>query len=80
MFQNVTLQIKLAAVVDWCKSFVKASYFKLKGDGALALQYYEIIDTITASIHAANPPNLLAVANKLSGGMPHSKQLKLQHA
>ena len=62
------MQVELAAIVDWGEPFVKATY-KLEGDGALALQCYKVIDTIRASIHAANTPNLLAVAERLSGGV-----------
>lgn len=58
---------------------MKATY-KLEGDGALALQCYDIIDTIRAYTHTANTPNLLAVVGKLSGGVPQSKQLMLDHA
>ena len=72
------MQVKLAAIVDWGEPFVKATY-KLEGDGALALQCYGVINTIRASIHAANTPNVLAVAERLSGGVPHSKQLMLRH-
>ena len=76
--KKVTLQVELAAIVDWGEPFVKATY-KLEWDGVLALQCYEVIDTIRASIHAANTPNLLAAAERLSGGAPHSKQLMLRH-
>ena len=62
------MQVELAAIVDWGEPFVKATY-KLEGDGALALQCYKVIDTIRASIHAANTPNLLAVAERLSSGV-----------
>ena len=76
--KKVTLQVELAAIVDWGEPFVKATY-KLEGDGVLALQCYKVIDTIRASIHAANTPNLLAVAERLSGEVSHSKQLMLRH-
>ena len=54
--------------------------YKLEGDGPLVLQCYEVITTIRAAILAANTPNLLAIADKLSGGVAHSQQLILSHA
>ena len=38
------------------------------------------MDTIRASIHTANTPNVLAIADKLSVGGPHTKQFLINHA
>ena len=72
--KKVCLHIQLAAIIDWGEPFVKATY-KLEGDGPLVLQCYKVIDTVRATIKAANTPNLLAVAEKLSGGVAHNKKL-----
>ena len=77
--KKVCLHIQLAAIIDWGEPFVKATY-KLEGDGPLVLQCYEVIDTVRAIIKAANTPNLLAVAEKLSGGVAHNKKLMIDHA
>ncbi len=58
---------------------MKATY-KLEGDGPLALYCYKVIETIKASVHAAHTPNVLAVADKLSRGEAHTKQLTIDHA
>lgn len=42
------LQEEMAATVDWGEPFVKACY-KLEGDGSLALDCYELVDTVVAS-------------------------------
>ena len=34
--KNVYLQLELAAIVDWCEHFVKATYL-LEGDGPIVL-------------------------------------------
>ena len=70
--RKVILQVQLAAIVDYGEPFVKGTY-NLEGDGPLALRCYEIVDTIRASIHTANTPNVLAIAEKLSVGGPHTK-------
>ena len=76
---KVCLHIQLAAIIDWGEPFVKATY-KLEGDGPLVLQCYEVIDTVRATIKAANTPNILAVAEKLSGGVAHNKKSMIDHA
>ena len=76
--KKAVLQIELAAIIDWGEPFVKATY-KLEGDGPLALVCYEVIDTIRASVHTAYTPNIVAVADKLSGGVMHTKRLLLHH-
>ncbi len=77
--KNMLLQVELAAIIDWGEPFVKATY-KLEGDGPLALYCYKVIETIKASVHAAHTPNVLAVADKLSRGVAHTKQLMIDHA
>ena len=57
--------MELAAVVDCGGNFVKATY-KLESDGPVVFKRYEIISTLTASIHTAHFPNLSAVAQKLT--------------
>ena len=47
--QCVLLRIELAAVIDAGKPFVSGTY-KLEGNGPLALQCYEIINSITAAV------------------------------
>ena len=54
---------------------MKAMY-KLEWDGPLVLQCCEVIDTVRVTIKAANIPNLLAVAEKLSG-VAHKSQQKV---
>ena len=77
--KNKLLQVELAAIIDWGEPFVKATY-KLEGDGPLALHCYEVIETIKAYIHASHTPNILAVAEMLSGGVAHDKHLMIDHA
>ena len=48
--------------------------------GRLVLQCYKVIDTVGAPIKAANTPNLLAVAEKLFGGVDHNKKLMIDRA
>ena len=43
--KKALLEIELTAVVDWGAPFVKATY-TLEGDGALAVECYEIVDTV----------------------------------
>ena len=71
--KNARLQIELAAVIDAGEPFVKATY-TLEGDGPLALKYYKVASTLSARIHMQHYPNLLAVAEKISGGNPALKQ------
>ena len=71
--KNARLQIELAAVIDAGEPFVKATY-TLEGDGPLALNCYEVLSTLSAGIHVQHYPNLLAVAQKISGCNPALKQ------
>ena len=71
--KKALLEIELAAVVDWGAPFVKATY-ALEGDGALAVECYEIVHTVRAAIHAAHTPNVQAIARKLVGSIPALQQ------
>ena len=83
MLQNPTVkayvQIKLAAIVDAGKAFVKATY-NLEGDGSLVFRYYEILSTLTTSIQVGHYPNVQAVARILSGGSPVTLQQWVEYA
>ena len=63
------LEIKLAAVIDWGKPFVTATY-SLEGDGPLIMNSYDIVETIKSAIHASNTPNVRGVIRSLSSKMP----------
>ena len=75
----IRLQLLAKSLTTETRRFVKATY-KLEGDGPLVLQCYEVIDTVRATIKAANTPNILAVAEKLSGGVAHNKKSMIDHA
>ena len=47
--KKIALQIELAAIVDFGEPFVKATY-RLEGDGPLALEAFEIVDTVAAAV------------------------------
>ena len=55
------LKIELAAVIDWGKAFVQATY-NLEGNRPLGFSCYDLVQTIVASIQVANTPNINAVA------------------
>ena len=63
--KKALLEVELATIIDWGKPFVTATY-SLEGDGPLALECYERIETIKAAIHTAHTPNLDTVAHWLS--------------
>ena len=63
--RKALLEVELAAIIDWGRPFVKATY-SLEGDGPLALDCYEKIETVKAAINTAHTPNLEAVARRLS--------------
>ena len=71
-----TLQIELAAIVDFGELFVKATY-QLEGNGPLALG---IVDGLSTSIRLCNVPNVEAIAKKLANGSLHAKQKWIDHA
>jgi len=58
------LQIELAATVDFSEPFVKATYW-LEGNGPLALNCFEIVDSLSTSIRLCNVPNVEAIAKRL---------------
>ena len=67
-----------ASVVPWTrgKILVKACYY-LEGDGPLALDCYEIVDEVVASVATENIPNIRAIAEKLTRkppSHPHHEQ------
>ena len=76
--KNIILQIELAAIVDWGEPFVKTTY-RVEGDGALAFECFEVIDTIRAFIQSGTTPNIQALADRLSCGVPNQRQLVLDH-
>jgi len=73
------LQIELAAIVDYGKPFVKATY-KLEGDGPLAFECYETVECVSRSVELAYAPNVEAVAKQLSRGSHAAMQRFLNHA
>jgi len=74
-----TLQIELAAIVDFGEPFVKATY-RLEGNGPLALDCFEIVDSLSTSIRLCNVPNVEAIAKRLANGSPTAKQKWIDHA
>ena len=72
--RKATLQIELAATIDFGKPFVKATY-NLEGDGPLALKCYEIVDALSAGIQVVHAPNVEAIAQTISGGTPSASHL-----
>jgi len=77
--KKANLQIELAAIVDYGEPFVKTTY-KLEGDGPLALECYEAVETVSRSVELAYAPNVEAVAKTLSCGSQTVKQRLLNHA
>ena len=63
--KKALLEVELASIIDWGRPFVTATY-SLEGDGPLALECYEKIETVKAAIRIAHIPNLEAVARRLS--------------
>ena len=63
--KKALLEVELASIIDWGRPFVTATY-SLEGDGPLALQCYDKIETVKAAIRIAHIPNLEAVARRLS--------------
>jgi len=63
--KKAKLQIELAVVIDRGYPFVKATY-NLEGDGPLAVECFDIIETVKAAILAFRTPNLQAVFKKIS--------------
>ena len=62
--KRALLEVELAAVIDWGKMFVTATY-SLEGDGPLVVDAYEKIETVRAAIRAGHTPNVNAIAQCL---------------
>ena len=63
--------MELAAIIDWGKTFVTATY-SLEGDGPLVVDAYEKIETVRAAIRAGHTPNVNAVARRLCNSSDRS--------
>lgn len=74
--KNRKLQMELAITIDFGEPFVKATY-RLEGDGPLALNAYEEIAALHATISTQHFPNTNAVATKLSSNRPTSNKQQL---
>ena len=75
--KRALLQLEIAATIDWGEPFVKACYH-LEGDGALAVECYNVVERVSAAVHTANTPNVQAIAQQLSGvppSHPNHKQM-----
>jgi len=59
--KKAALKMELAVTVDVGEPFVKATY-ELESDGPLAIQCFEIVSAVQASLHAAHYPNVDAIA------------------
>ena len=71
------LKLEMATLVDWGQPFVSATYY-LEGEGPLALDCYETIEKVAASIHTAHTPNVNAIARQLTGSTQSSDQVYSQ--
>ena len=76
--QSKLLQLELAATIDAGEPFVKATY-RLEGDGPLALECFEVITMVQASISSNHHPNVIAVARQLSAGNSVTMCQFIQH-
>ena len=63
--QSEKLQIELAVNVDVGEAFVKATY-TLEGDGPLALNCYDILNGVKATIQVCHWPNTVAIAKRIA--------------
>ena len=77
--QSRLLQLELAATIDAGEPFVKATY-RLEGDGPLALECFEVITMVQASISSNHHPNVIAVAQQLSAGNSVAMSQFIQYA
>ena len=68
------LHMELAITIDAGEPFVKATY-RLEGDGPLAE-----ISWLCSTISNEHYPNVLAVANKVAGGVPSHKNQLIAYA
>ena len=69
--KKALLEVELAAIIDWGKTFVTATY-SLEGDGPLVVDAYEKIETVRAAIWAGHTPNVNAVARRLCNSSDRS--------
>ena len=69
--KKALLEVELAAIIDWGKTFVTATY-SLEGDGPLVVDAYEKIETVRAAIRAGHTPNVNAVARRLCNSSDRS--------
>jgi len=69
--KKALLEVELATIIDWGRPFVTATY-SLEGDGPLALECYEKIETVKAAIRTAHTPNLDAIARRISASAERS--------
>ena len=76
---NRKLQMELAITIDAGESFVKSTYV-LEGDGALAFRAFEEVSKLRAVISTVYYPNVIAVAKKLSGGIPTREKQLIDYA
>ncbi len=77
--QNRLLKLELAATIDVGEPFVKATY-RLEGDDPLALECFEVITVLQASISNNHHPNVTAVARELSAGNSVATSQMVQYA
>jgi len=61
--KKAVFKVELAAIIDWGKMFVTATY-SLEEDVMLVVYAYEKIETVKAAIHAGYTPNVNAVARR----------------
>ena len=72
--KNIYLKLELAAIVDWGRPFVTATY-NLEGDGPLVFTCYETVQTIVSAIQVANTPNVDAIIRAISS-IPRQQMVK----
>ena len=76
--KKALLEVELAAIIDWGKTFVTATY-SLEGDGPLVVDAYEKIETVRAAIRTGHTPNVNAVARRLCNSSDRSLLLGVFH-
>ena len=72
--KNIYLKLELAAIVDWGRPFVTATY-NLEGDGPLVFTCYETVQTTVSAIQVANTPNVDAIIRAISS-IPRQQMVK----
>ena len=66
--KRAVLEIELAAVIDWEKPFVTATY-SLEGYGPLIVSGYDIVETIKSTICVSDTSNVHGVIRRLSSSV-----------